>query len=922
MNLQVYRNTPTLKVIDGRGLPIRQVDYLRTNAGTTALTLISRQTHDPLGRLIAQWDPRLFGISPKPNVCTVYGLSGNAVWFDSVDAGWRLNLAGIDGQSLHRWDARGCHWQTDYDNQVRVVAVHEQPPGETQAIVERFTYADHSADSTHNLRGQKIAQSDPSGSMTFPSFSLPGAPLRETRTFLDAMACTTSWCYSAKGKLLTQEDAAGHRQYTRFDRAGQLKQTFLQLKGAREPQPVYQNMTYNAFGQLDTQLAANGVVSTWRHDPVDGRLRSLKSGIPGQALQQHFGYFYDRTGNVLRIEDHTIQPVFFANQRTDGHRDFTYDSLYRLSSACGFEGDTPHLQPGLPELIEPVDSGRRFNYTQHYDYDLGGNLIRLRHVRDGNCHTRRMRIAPHSNRGLVWQEGEPEPDFSKGFDAHGNQCLLQAGQTLGWNSRDQLNTAILIQRDNGADDQETYAYSQGVRVHKRLIRQARAISHTVDVRYLPGLEIRTLDDTQILHVITLAGGHGSVRCLHWAKGKPDGIEADQLRYTFEDHQSSSSLELDRNGAPISKEVYYPFGGSCWWAARSAVEADYKTIRYSGKEMDVSGLYYYGQRYYAPWLQRWVSADPAGDVDGLNLYAMVGNNPMLYIDRNGEVKQVAQALNNVAQGATTVANTTENLHDTVSAFDALVPDNAFTVEETKTMTFWKFTRSKSGRASLKWGMGTGATVGTVIGTVVGFFSGGLPGMAAGATLGGAIGALVGAPIGLIARYLTYKHGIKAAQALGTEQIKNTTRAVANGVNDFAQGISRLPEIVSNELGTRVPDDIRFALDAMTSSERLRLSRIDPKDPLYLEALIAVSERAEQAARQKADEVLPDNGLEGFEERIRELTTLPERLSGFGHEMGDLNPYESLDLSVAQALAPSLDPRPIAKPRTRRPVETSV
>ncbi len=27
--------------------------------------------------------------------------------------------------------------------------------------------------------------------------------------------------------------------------------------------------------------------------------------------------------------------------------------------------------------------------------------------------------------------------------------------------------------------------------------------------------------------------------------------------------------------------------------------------------------YYGARYYAPWLGRWMSPDPAGTVDGLN-----------------------------------------------------------------------------------------------------------------------------------------------------------------------------------------------------------------------------------------------------------------------------------------------------------------
>ncbi|MNF84521.1 hypothetical protein D3C81_1311110 [compost metagenome] len=58
------------------------------------------------------------------------------------------------------------------------------------------------------------------------------------------------------------------------------------------------------------------------------------------------------------------------------------------------------------------------------------------------------------------------------------------------------------------------------------------------------------------------------------------------------------------------------------------------MRYSGKERDATGLYYYGFRYYAPWLQRWINPDPAGAIDGLNFYRMVRNNPIALYDRNG------------------------------------------------------------------------------------------------------------------------------------------------------------------------------------------------------------------------------------------------------------------------------------------------
>nr|BFE94623.1 hypothetical protein GCM10020185_51590 [Pseudomonas brassicacearum subsp. brassicacearum] len=337
-------------------------------------------------------------------------------------------------------------------------------------------------------------------------------------------------------------------------------------------------------------------------------------------------------GNVLRIEDQTVSTLYFANQRMDGHREFTYDSLYRLTSATGLEGDTPHLLPGLPAPVVPIDPSVRFNYTQLYTYDSGHNLTQLRHVREGNNHTQALRIAPHSNRGVRWTVDDPEPDFDALFDAHGNPLYLQRGaQPLVWNARDQLSRVTLLKRDNGmADDDETYLYSLGERVSKTHI----TASTRHETRYLPDLEIRTSSHGEQLHIITFALAHGSVRCLHWEAGQPDGIEADQLRYNLDDHLGSSTLELDREGALISLEHYYPFGGTSWQAARSRIEVDYKTLRYSGKELDASGLYYYGARYYPPWLQRWLSPDPAGTVDGLNLYGFVGNNPMTLTDDQG------------------------------------------------------------------------------------------------------------------------------------------------------------------------------------------------------------------------------------------------------------------------------------------------
>ncbi|WP_283181483.1 RHS repeat domain-containing protein [Pseudomonas svalbardensis] len=639
MTTTVHWRTPNVTAIDSRGLPIRQIAYLRKVIGEPLETLITRQRHDAAGRLLEQWDPRLFGI--VPNLSTTYRLSGEPLKVSSVDAGWRLSLAGLAGEELQRWDQRGSHWRTTYDPQLRPLAIEENG----QPNVETVTYADASADPARNLRGQLTEQVDRSGTLSFDSYGLLGQPLRDTR-MVEGKPYRSSRIYSPLGTVLSQTDAGDHQQQLRYDLAGQLKQVELRIKGNPNMQTVLKDAQYNAASQIIEQRAGNDVLSTWTYDPADGRLSTQRAQKNAEQALQNLEYFYDRIGNIIRIEDHTFKPIYFANQLIDGHRDFTYDSLYRLTSATGYDDAPPSDIPGRPQ---PGDPNNRLNYTQHYKYDPGGNLIELRHVRAGASQTREMFIDPASNRGVRWTEGDPAPVFSELFDLHGNLKDLQPGKALQWNSLDQLEAVTLVQRDNGPDDQEFYRYSQGVRVYKRHETHTSSLSHFQDVIYLPGLEIRTRDSGEKLHVITLPRGRGSVRCLHWVSGKPANIAADQLRYSLDDHLGSCALELDHDAQVISQEGYYPFGATAWFARGSEVGVDYKTIRYSGKEMDDSGLYYYGARYYAPWLQRWVSADPAGDVDGLNLYGFVGNNPLNYFDDSGESKKPSELKSEIISG---------------------------------------------------------------------------------------------------------------------------------------------------------------------------------------------------------------------------------------------------------------------------------
>ncbi|MHC8407350.1 RHS repeat domain-containing protein [Pseudomonas sp. TMB3-21] len=626
---------------------------------------MTEQRFDAIGRLLRSRDPYLFDLAKTDpltpfNLTQVTSLSGVALLTASVDAGWRVLLAGDAEQVVERWDGRGSHSLTEYDGLLRPVAIKESGPDLAEHTLERFTYAGVGPDDiAHNLCGQLLRHDDPAGTVHVDDLSMAGEVLKHTRRFLlrteppdwpslaadrealleTADGATTSYQFSPCGEPLEQTDALHNRQAFAYTIAGQLKSTRLTLAGEDQDEMLLvSNIHYNVIGQIESETAGNGVVTRHHHDAANGRLIELSAhkanGTPLHILK----YRYDAVGNVLSIEDAAQSIRYFNNQRIEPTRTYRYDTLYQLIEACGCEARTGQSGPALPDYQAlPTDPGHIANYTQTYHYDAGGNLLDLVHL-GAQAHGRTLTRERYSNRCLPERQNRPltEEDLANGFDANGNLRDLQPGQRLDWDLRNQLSAVQLIVRKDAPDDRECYVYDGGgQRVRKVNVSQTGTRTITREVRYLPGLEIRTQGTPgEILHVITVSAGSNNVQVLHWLAGGPEQVPQDQVRYSLNDHLGSSALELDEIANLISQEWYYPFGGTAYWAGRNAIEAKYKTVSYSGKERDATGLYYFGFRYYASWLQRWINPDPGGYLDGMNLFLMVGNNPNRYKDEAG------------------------------------------------------------------------------------------------------------------------------------------------------------------------------------------------------------------------------------------------------------------------------------------------
>lgn len=689
MSAQLFINTPSVTVLDNRGLPVREVEYHRhPDTPANCHERIIRHQFDRRGFLLRSADPRL-GKTGLVNLEQVASITGAILLSANVDAGTTAALTDNVGRPLitinnirtptgdiKDGSQRQLRTWRYEEAQLpgRPLSVEEHAAGDTARIAERFVYAGYRTEEQDlNVAGHCIRHYETAGLAQTESISLTGVPLcvsrrlpthadqpdfeadwhgEDARLWDEQLATerfSTLYTVDATASLLRTMDTLGNAQNSAYDVSGTPSHSQLILKDQAE-RAIVKACTYSANGLTLLEEHGNGTVTTYTYAPQTQRVIGIKTERPGKkhnatAKLQDLRYTYDPAGNVLNCQHATDETHFWRNQVITPEDRYTYDSLYQLVRATGREQASAGRQGSrMPNaaLPTPADNSPLTNYTRLYTYDSAGNLTQIRHFAafTGNQYTIDITLSNRSNRGVPDSLTSDPETVETLFLAGGQQRWLQPGQHLTWTLRNELLKVAPVVRDGSEDDQEFYRYdSSGQRLMKLSTQKVRGSTQARQVLYLPTLELRSFNDNESakenLHVIrALTSARTQAHALHWENGKPSGIENNQVRWSYQDLAGNSTLELDDSGNIISREGYYPYGGTATFLARNSLEADYKTIRYSGKERDATGLYYYGYRYYQLWAGRWLSADPAGTIDGLNLFRMARNNPITYRDADG------------------------------------------------------------------------------------------------------------------------------------------------------------------------------------------------------------------------------------------------------------------------------------------------
>ncbi len=147
-------------------------------------------------------------------------------------------------------------------------------------------------------------------------------------------------------------------------------------------------------------------------------------------------------------------------------------------------------------------------------------------------------------------------------------------------------------------------------------------------------------------------------------------------YSYHRDGLGSVTELsDQSGALVERYEYDVYGAPTIFDSNntpltaSAIENPYL---FTGRRYDPeSGNYYYRARIYSPALGRFLQSDPLGYVDGLNLYAYVGNNPVSFVDPLGYARS-DYVVN--ADGSVTFVGTGATISEAVNTCEDLGYEN--------------------------------------------------------------------------------------------------------------------------------------------------------------------------------------------------------------------------------------------------------
>jgi len=459
-------------------------------------------------------------------------------------------------------------------------------------------------------------------------------------TFTDAKGNVTAWTYDTRNRALTKTDALLKTETYAYDAAGNL--AFLTDRKGQVTGYEYDFLnrrTKASYGAASTTnpVYQNSISYTW-----DGanRLTQLLDSVSGTITRS-----YDNRFDTLASEsgpDGTVTTTYYADGRRQSvtpsggtATSYGFDAAGRLtgiSQAAGSGAANPSVAQSVAIGYDEAD--RRTSVTLpngiqvSYAYDDASQLTGITYRKsDGTpigdlSYTYDAAGRRTAMGGSLARTTLPEAVASATYDANNrltewggitldyddNGNLIREGTTTyTWNARNQLEAT-----SQGA---ASFAYDAAGR------RASRTVS---------GVSLQTLYDGW--NAIQLREAGTPVENRLFGLGL-DEIYARTTTTTQSYLTDALGSVLELTNADQNAQADYTYG-AYGQTTEEPPSASSNLVKYTGREQDTAGLYYYRNRYYSLITSRFLSEDPIGLAGDDNLYTYVGGDPIDFVDPEG------------------------------------------------------------------------------------------------------------------------------------------------------------------------------------------------------------------------------------------------------------------------------------------------
>jgi RHS repeat-associated protein len=632
------------------------VDEVNKVGGVDNVHLVSRYQYDPISQLVSVTDP-------AGNVTSAsYDSIGKMVALTSPDAGrteWRFDLAGNTAvKETPNLRARGkvINYIYNFD---RLEGIQYPDSAAVQYI-----YGDSTETGAANsyLAGRIKRRTDESGHVDFQYDAL-GNVVKETNALVSFLSSqpngyleVMTYSYDSFGRMIEMQFPGSTAEIVRYgyDSAGMVTSargldTVVTPPTQQADNTYYQHIGYDEFGQRTRVVLGNGIQTHYAYEPETRRLSQINTDFINKSStlpMQRLRYAYDLIGNVrglrndVPIPPNNLHPVIVGPTTYS----FDYDRLYQLTHVDG---------------IYQTSATNRFRHSLDYAYDQISNI----------SEKTQQDFRDQAGTNGVFQQGAIIPQTTYTFDYTYAGGAPHAPSQINENLHDSVSVSRNVSQDqdgnqagwtegNGQVRAETWSeedrlrevQDQGLVSGQYLYSADGTRTHSfVDGRELvyvnQYLTIRNNSPYVTKHIYA-----GNVRMASRLDGQASPPSA---FFWYHTDQLESPQFVTTSDQSLVEHTEYFASGEPWKDEGSSFLSTVRPeFMFNGKELDtITGLYYFGSRYYDPVVQNWQSTDPAlvkymrGEPRGgvfapahLGLYSYGLNNPLSMRDTSGTFEE--------------------------------------------------------------------------------------------------------------------------------------------------------------------------------------------------------------------------------------------------------------------------------------------